>query len=131
MRLANPPALKQALFGNAAFSTICAVLMIAASGQLGRATGIPAVSLLSTGVVLLIFAVDLVLVGRRPQVNKTLVWAFIGADGLWVVGSVVALAMASALTPVGQGAVAAVALVVGVFGWLQYRGLRAATPVVA
>jgi hypothetical protein len=126
MHVPNPAPLRLALFGNAAFSTACAVLMLTAAEPLARATGIPAPLLWSIGIALLIFALDLVLVARLRQVHTALVWAFIGADGAWVVGSVVVLAVASILTPVGQGLVATVALVVGIFAALQYRGLRAA-----
>ena len=117
--------------GNAAFSTISAAAMLFASESLASATGIPAAALFSTGIALLIFAADLVLVARGQEANRLFVWAFIGADGLWVVGSVVALAAATMLTPFGQGAVAAVAAIVATFGWLQYRGLRASAAVTA
>ena len=125
MRIKTDPLLRAALFGNAAFSTLSGLTMLAASGPLAAATGIPAPALFSTGIALLIFAVDLVLVARGTEANRLFVWAFIGADGLWVVGSAIGLVAATMLTPVGQSAVAAVATVVALFGWLQYRGLRA------
>ncbi len=131
MRLHTAPLLRRALFGNATFSTACAITMLTASDQLAQATGISAAALVSTGIALLIFALDLVLVGRGPRTNRFFVWAFIGADGLWVLGSVIALGAATMLTPIGQLAVAAIAAVVGLFGWLQYRGLRASVPVSA
>ena len=128
MRIKTDPLLRAALLGNAAFSTLSAAAMLLASDSLAAATGIPAAALFSTGIALLIFAADLVLVARGKEAHRLFVWAFIGADGLWVAGSIAALALATVLTPIGQGAVAAVAAVVAVFGWLQYRGLRASAP---
>lgn len=126
MRLPNPPVLKQALFGNAAFSAVSGLLMLLAGRQLSAATGIPATPLQLTGAILVLYAIDLTNVARARSVNRLKVWSFIGLDGLWVLGSIAGLGLASMLTPIGQGAVAAVAFVVGLFGWLQYRGLRAA-----
>ena len=116
--------LRAALRGNAAFSAACAVTSIAAAARLAPALGLPEPALLtSLGVALLVFAALLLLLASRPVIRAGLALAVVAADALWVVATVPVL-ISGVLTPAGNVTAIALASVVGLFGVLQYQGVR-------
>jgi hypothetical protein len=87
--------------------------------------GLPGGLLRGVGVFLLLFALAVWLVGVRPRISGAAAEAVIGANALWTIGSVVAVATGSG-SPTTVGAVWLLlqALVVAGFAALQLAGLR-------
>jgi hypothetical protein len=81
--------------------------------------------ILGTGVLLLLFAVDVFYVATRETLNRTFVVGIIAADLLWVAGSALLLLTDwVAWTNAGFWAVVIVADLVATFAALQWFGLR-------
>ena len=125
--------LRNALRANAAFSTVCGLVMVFASGPLSESLGItPPWLLLATGIVLLGFAISLVGLVRSQTISRSSVLTVVALDLGWVVGSVPLLALPLLpLTSAGWWAVAIVADIVLVLAVLQFVGLRKLVPQVA
>ena len=82
-------------------------------------------SLAPMGAMLIGFAVFVFIVSTLSKVNKYLVGAIIAMDALWVVGSVALIAFGfSIFTTLGLFLIALVAAIIGVFAFLQTKGLR-------
>ncbi|MFC9007746.1 hypothetical protein [Streptomyces microflavus] len=77
------------------------------------------------GAFLLLYALGVLAVGTRKEINRTRLMAVIVANLLWVVVSLVVL-ISGALSPTGVGAIWIVlqSLTVGGFAALQYVGLK-------
>jgi hypothetical protein len=107
-----------------AFSTAAsAVAMLATRGTLYRLFGADSPMLFDVlAVGLLMYAGALVIVAREPVVGRRALMAFTFADGLWVVGSAIALLLFwTEFTPLARILVIGVALVVDMFAMLQFR----------
>jgi hypothetical protein len=116
--------LRTSLRANAAFSTLCGLTSLSAAAPLAAALGVPEPAILtSLGAQLLGFAALLVWLASRPTIRAGLALAVVVADALWVVGTV-PLLMAGVLGPAGNWTAFAIANVVGLFGVLQYVGIR-------
>jgi hypothetical protein len=115
-----------ALRGNAAFSTLSAVVfLVAADAIAGFLKILPAQQVMVVGVQLALFAVWLWWLSRRPVVPRWQVWLIIALDVLWVGGSFqIVLASPPTLTVGGKWAIGMVADVVALFAVLQFLGLR-------
>lgn len=116
--------LRAALAANLTFSTFSALALVIAGPAIGQAMGaFPHWLMTSLGFGLLGFAglIMFALVRLRPG------WALLisGLDLLWVVSTLPLIAVPGLLTLEGRVAVALVAAVVGLFGILQLRGIRA------
>ncbi len=118
--------LRSALRGNAAFSGLTALALLAAGPSMASYLGaFPPGQLLSLGVQLALFAAWLLWLASRPLVPRWQVWLVIALDALWVVGSLMLLVSPPAsLTTGGWWAVAIVMDVIGLFAALQFLGLR-------
>ena len=118
--------LRDALRGNAIFSAIGGVAFIVDAKLLAALFGLEQAGyLVAIGVGLLIFAGDLAYLSSRQPIKRSLAYAVVGADVLWVAGSVVLLvAHLLPFTAAGMWIVAALADIVAVFAVLQYIGLR-------
>lgn len=124
--MTEPPdrLLRNALRGNAAFSSACGLISIAGATPLAGALGTgPPYSLVALGAQLLVFAAFLVWLASRPAIRPALALAVVAADALWVVGTL-PLLVAGVLTPTGSWTAFAIAQVVAVFAGVQYVGVR-------
>lgn len=115
---------RTALRANAAFSGLSGVALVVASGPIASLLGVEARWVLVVlGVGLVSYTVQLLVTARRDPVDPGEVKVAIGADLAWVAGSA-ALVTWGPLTPVGEGLVVAVAVVVLAFAILQANGIR-------
>lgn len=124
----GPKLLNLALTSNAAFSGLSGLVLVLAAEPAARWLGVPqSPLLLALGFGLLAFAVGLAALARSPRPSRPLVMAATGSDFAWVVGSAVLLVgFPDLLSPAGELAVTAVALVVAGLGCAQVVGLRRA-----
>jgi hypothetical protein len=77
------------------------------------------------GVVLILFALDLIWIAAREFIDRRFVWAVIILDVAWVAGSLIILLLDLVpLTVAGRWTIILLAEVVAVFAILQYIGLR-------
>lgn len=124
--------LRRALLGNALFSTVSGLSLLAAAGVLDAPLGVPAVALRVVGVALLPFALALWRSSRRKAVDRTEAWVAVWLDFGWVAGS--AALVVGELWPLKSAGVVAVltvaTLVLG-FAVLQTVGLVLSAPRVA
>lgn len=115
--------LRWSLRGNAAFSTLCALVSLAAAAPLAASLGLPgAPALYSLGAQLMVFAALLVWLASRPVIRAWLALLVVAADALWVVGTV-PVVLSDELTRTGDVTATAIALVVATFGVLQLMGV--------
>ncbi len=121
--------LRLALGGNAAFSTLSAVIFLAAAQPIASFLGfLPGKQVVFLGIQLGVFAAWLAWLSTRPAIPRWQVWLIIALDALWVAGSFpLLLASPPGLTVGGKWAIALVADVVGLFAILQFVGLRQLT----
>lgn len=118
--------LRNALLGNALFSGLSGLISLLAAQPLAAFTGIeePVVFII-LGIVLILFAVDLVWITSREIINRRLAVAVIVLDVAWVAGSVLILLFNPVpVTTAGRWLIALLAEVVAVFAVLQTIGLR-------
>jgi hypothetical protein len=108
---------------NALTTAACAIGMLVARGTLYRLFGADSPVLFDgLAIGLLAYAGALVTVARRPLVARRTLMACAFADGMWVVGSAIALLLFwTELTPLARILVIATALVVDMFAMLQFR----------
>jgi hypothetical protein len=125
--LANSSSLlKNALFGNSAFSVISGVVCLLFSGAIASFLGLSAPwIILVLGVGLVVYGVEIFLAARAEPVNRSIATFAVYADLAWVLGSAILIfANLIPLTTGGKWAIAIVADIVLVFAILQYVGLR-------
>lgn len=121
---ANDRFLRLALRGNAAFSTLCAVISLVGAAPLAVTLGVPAPEMLTgLGVQLLLFAGFLVWLSLRPAIHPGIALGVIAADAAWVLGTVPVVA-AGVLTSAGVWTALGIADFVAAFGILQWIGVR-------
>ncbi len=118
--------LKQVLLVNGVSSGATGALLMLfpapLAGLFGVATVVPFVGV---GAFLLVFAAGVGYEGLQKPPRSGRVRLIIALDVAWVVGSLVAVgALFSALSPLGNGLILAVAGWVAVMAFLQTRGLR-------
>jgi hypothetical protein len=117
--------LRIALRANAAFSLLSGGFMLVADGLvaaiLGAYTALSAIHFV--GANLVVFAAMLLWLASREQISPTLALAVVAADGLWVIGSWIAMA-AGMVTGQAWWAVGVVANVILLFAVVQYLGVR-------
>ncbi len=109
--------LKLGLLGNASFSAISGVVLLAAATPLSAILGVPrSGALIAIGGLLLLFAAHLIIAAKRQEIWLVEVYYFCGLDFLWVLGSATLLwSGALPLTKAGVWVICAVALVVADF----------------
>jgi len=122
--------LQTALGLNAAFSGLCGLTLMIAPRASAQLIGLPWPWLLGAlGIGLMGFALLAAYAAGNPLTRRSIITVIVVADVFWVVASPVAmLAGASALTAVGQGLIALVALIVAALATIQWIGLREARP---
>lgn len=115
--------LHRALIGNAAFSVVSAVALIALAAPLSAAFEVPVWLLVVIGAGLVPFAVLVRRTARDPQ--PSMVRSIIGADVAWVAAAAVVLAaFGASMAPAAFVALAIVTVAVADFAILQWVGLR-------
>lgn len=120
--------LRAALLANALFSAICATFMILDPGSVGTLLGVEAPLVIrGIGFGLVLFAADLIHQATRPRIATWRALYASGADFLWVLGTLVGIALfPAALSTSGLVTVLTVATIVFAFGVWQLRGIRLA-----
>jgi len=116
--------LRLALRLNAGFSTLSAIALLVAHGEIGEAMGVDPRLLIGVAVGLAAFAGYLVYTAARSDISKLRTEALQHscADFAWVAASIGVIA-AGWLTPLGNGMLAAVAVPVLALGIAQFRSL--------
>jgi hypothetical protein len=118
-----------ALLADAATSGLSGVLLASAAGALGPILGLPVELLRFAGLLFLPWAALLAYAGTRRNPPKALVWLIIVFNAIWVVESVMAIALGWLQpTTLGLAFVLAQAAAVGVLAELQFIGLRRSAP---
>jgi hypothetical protein len=116
--------LRNALMGNALFSTLSGLAILFAQGRVLRILGLSgSVNLLILGVGLIVFAATLLVNARRQQVKRSDAWVAVSMDLAWVVGSCVLIFIVPFSTE-GKWVVGVIAELVLVFAVLQFVGIR-------
>ena len=117
--------LRRALLANAAFSALCGTLIIAFGDSIVSLITSGEFQLWPVGVMLIGFAVSLAWFATRSSLSRAWVRLVIAADFAWVAGTVVLLAgWHEVLSATGVSILAAIGVVVLLFGELQWLGLR-------
>jgi hypothetical protein len=124
--------LRRALFADAIFSGISAVIMTLDAGALASLLNLPEALLRETGLFLIAYAALVGWLGSRPSVPKALVLIVVIGNAAWTLASI-ALLFSGAVSPniLGEIVVVAQAIATGVFAELQYVGLRKSGSAVA
>jgi hypothetical protein len=116
--------LRRALQGNALFSVISGVVILATNRTLVKFLGLPSdASLTALGIGLLGYAGWLLLNARREKIKMLNAWIAVILDMVWVMGSY-ALLFEVEFSSGGKWAVLLVAELVFLFGVMQWVGLR-------
>ncbi|WP_437554601.1 hypothetical protein WME97_21870 [Sorangium sp. So ce367] len=119
--------LRRVLLADAALSGATGLLMLAAAAPLAGLTGLPEALFRWAGASLLPFAALVAWLGTRERPARGAVVAVVVANALWVVDSVLLLALGwFEPTAIGYAFVAAQALAVALFAEAQVIGLRRA-----
>jgi hypothetical protein len=123
--LPSPAFLRATLLLDAVASGTTALLVLAAAGILADLLAIPAALLRGAGLVLVPYVVFVAYLGIREHAPRAAVWAVIVMNALWAAASLLLL-VSGWIAPnvLGHAFVIAQALVVALFGELQYVALR-------
>ena len=117
------PILTRTLVLNAGFSGLSGALLVVGASWLAPWLGIPLWLTAGLGVGLVVFAIAVALVARRPR--QSLVRLVIAADSAWVVGAIaVILGFPNAMSSAGLWTLGIVTLAVADFATFQMIGLR-------
>lgn len=119
------PMLRNALLFDGLLSGVTGLLLVLAAGWLGAFLELPRLLLLVAGSALLPFAALLVWLSNRAEISRQAVWAVIAVNALWVIDSLLVLAIGW-LSPnlFGYAFVIAQALAVALLAELQWFGLK-------
>ncbi|MEU4392081.1 hypothetical protein [Kribbella sp. NPDC023855] len=118
--------LSQVLRFDAIASGGLGVLLLGASGVLDGVLGLPRGLSLSAGAFLLVWTAALLLIARRPELNRTAVSEVVIINLAWVVASIAAVFTVD-LTGLGVAFVLVQAGAVALFAELQLTALRKTT----
>ena len=121
----SPTFLRGALLVDAVASGATAMLVLAAAGILAELLAIPATLLRGAGLVLIPYVALVAYLGMREHAPRAAVWAVIAVNALWAAASLLLLVSGwIAPNALGHAFVIAQALLVALFGWLQYVALH-------
>lgn len=125
--------LRHTLWGNAAFSVISGVVLVAAAAPFADSATREPVSVagLDLAIVFELLGLGVVLFGAlcgwaasRPALPTGLIRLIFAADIAWVAGSALVLLLPASWTTAGVAGIAVVALIVADLAVLEYLGLR-------
>lgn len=121
----NTISLKHALWGNAVFSTTCAILLLGLTQPLATVIGsVPQDILIFLGLALAAFAAQLLWVAAGKPIKRALATAITAADAAWVIATpVILILFPNYFTEFGNLILVIVAGAVGCCAILQYRAL--------
>jgi hypothetical protein len=124
--------LRRALFADAIFSGVSALLLTFGAGMFAKLLNLPEALLLETGLFLIAYAAFVGWLGTRQSTLKALVLLVIVGNAAWTLASI-ALLFSGAVSPnlLGQVFIVAQAIATGVFAELQYIGMRRSSGAVA
>jgi hypothetical protein len=124
--------LHRALQADAIFSGTGAVLMTLGAGELAPLLNLPEALLREAGLFLIAYAAFVGWLSTRTSFLKILVVAVVAGNAAWTLSSI-ALIFSGAVTPnvLGEIALAAQAIVVGILAELQFLGLRRSSEIAA
>ena len=124
--------LHRALQADAIFSGTGAVLMTLGAGELAPLLNLPEALLREAGLFLIAYAAFVGWLSTRTSFPKILVIAVVAGNAAWTLSSI-ALIFSGAVTPnvLGEIALAAQAIVVGILAELQFLGLRRSSEIAA
>jgi len=126
----NSRLLRTALRANAAFSVASGVAMAGLSQPLAEWTGLPSGLVFWVGVVVALNAIPMTVQSFQAAIPRNLTLATIAGDVVWVIASVVIVALRPwDLTVAGVAVILGVAAAVGAFAWAQTVGVRRYWPV--
>jgi hypothetical protein len=124
--------LRLALTLDAVATSAIAMLLVTSSTALDPVLAIPARLLFYVGLALIPYGVLVAILATRPTVHRTIVWAVIAGNALWVIDSVLSIALGWIVPNAwGTAFVIGQALAVAMFVELQYIGLRRSAPATA
>jgi len=117
--------LRRALQGDALFSGTAAVLLTLGAGEFAPLLNLPEGLLRGAGLFLVVYAAFVGWLGTRTNFPKILVVAVVAGNAAWTLSSI-ALIFSGTVTPnvLGEIALAAQAVIVGILAELQFLGLR-------
>ena len=117
--------LRRAIQADAIVTGTVALLQTFGAEVLAPMLSLPQALVLETGLFLIAYTALVGWLGTRPSMPKALVAVVIAGNAAWAVGSI-ALMFSGWVTPnlLGYGFIALHAITTGVFGELQYTGLR-------
>lgn len=117
--------LHRALQADAIFSGTGAVLMTLGAGEFAPLLDLPEALLREAGLFLIVYAAFVGWLSTRTSFPKVLVVAVVAGNAAWTLSSI-ALIFSGAVNPnvLGEMALAAQAIVVGILAELQFLGLR-------
>jgi len=117
--------LRRAIQADALVSGAMALLLVFGAGLLASLLNLPEAFLRNTGIILVVYAALVGLLGTRSIMSKAGVWAVIAANAIWAVACI-ALLLSGWMSPnlLGQIFIVIQAIAVGVFAELQFIGLR-------
>lgn len=124
--MGNKEKLKNVLLGNAVFSIISGLILIFFRNPIGELMRVKLPSiLLYVGIGLLFFAGSIIWQATRTTFSGKRIKAIIIQDWLWVIGSIIIIALQSFdLSVLGYQMIFGVAILVGVFAILQQKYLN-------
>ncbi|MBQ0823168.1 hypothetical protein HPT29_019055 [Microvirga terrae] len=125
MTIQSSPLLRQALVADATTSGAFGLMMLIGAGALSGVFGLPELLLRIVGLVLLPYAAFIGWLGLREEIHRSIAWAVILGNALWVVDSALLLLSGwVAPTSAGYAFVIAQALVVLMYAEFQFVGMR-------
>ena len=118
-------AIRRALFIDATASGLTGFLLLAGAGKLEPLLGLPIGLMRAVGLFLIPFAAFLAWLAPRALESRGLIWTIVIGNVLWVLASVLLLESGwVAPTTLGTAFVAAQAVAVAGFAYLEYRAIR-------
>ena len=117
--------LRRALQADAIFSGTSGVLLSLGAGEFAPLFNLPEALLREAGLFLLVYAALVGWLGTRVSFPKILVAAVVAGNAAWTLSSI-ALMFSGAVSPnlLGEAALGAQAIAVGILAELQFLGLR-------
>jgi len=117
--------LRRALQADALFSGTAAVLLTLGAGEFAPLLNLPEGLLRGAGLFLVVYAAFVGWLGTLTNFPKILVVAVVAGNAAWTLSSI-ALIFSGTVTPnvLGEIALAAQAVIVGILAELQFLGLR-------
>ena len=118
--------LKNLLVANSIFTSLCAITLFLNLSTFNALFGLKQTWILPTlAIGLLVYAFDLLMTSRSRVINDFKAKYFIAMDAFWVIGSgILIIVFQSQFSLSAILIIDAIALIVGIFGFLQYLAYR-------